>query len=71
MGCGCKKSKAVTSVASQSNSSRVAVYQVTTGNGKVLSEHSTSMEARKAAADSGGRVRITSRSSQPAANAVN
>lgn len=59
MGCGCGKKKAQGQVLGNT-SIRTAVYQVVK-DGQVVSEHSTPADARKAAAESSGRVRITSR----------
>lgn len=61
MACGCAKKRGVNGeLISQGNiAGRRAVYQVVK-DGQVVSEYGTPMEARKAATDAGGRVRITS-----------
>lgn len=46
------------------SAARHAVYQVVK-DGQTISEFSTPMEARKAAAEAGARVRITSQQTSP------
>ena len=60
MGCGCRKG-AVAGTPLGNSASRTAVYQALDSNGAVISEHTQPMDARKAAVEAGGRVRITSR----------
>lgn len=58
-GCGCNKgSKQVPGAAPAAR--RVTVYQVLT-NGNVVNEFSSLPEARKAAIQAGGRVKVTSK----------
>lgn len=59
MGCGCAKKKLNGQVVNGAVAGRRAVYQVVV-DGQVTSEFTTPMEARRAATESGGRVRITS-----------
>ena len=59
MGCGCGKKKAAGQTVGNT-AIRTAVYQVVK-DGQTVSEFSTPQEARKAAAEAGGRVRISSR----------
>lgn len=62
MGCGCQKKKLNGQLVGTTSAGRQAVYQVIGSDGQVASEHSSPMEARKAATAAGGRVRITSQS---------
>lgn len=59
MGCGCAKKKINGQVVNGAVAGRQAVYQVVK-DGQVVSESTTPMEARRAATEVGGRVRITS-----------
>jgi len=59
MACGCQKKRLNGQLVGTTSAGRKAVYQVVV-NGQVTSEFSTPMEARKAAAAEGGRVRVTS-----------
>jgi hypothetical protein len=61
MGCGCAKKRGVNGevISQGAFAGRKAVYQVVK-DGQVVSEFGTPMEARKAATEAGGRVRITS-----------
>ena len=60
MGCGCRKNTGQAQNLGNS-ASRTAVYQALSSDGAVISEHLTPMEARNAAVQAGGRVRIVSR----------
>jgi hypothetical protein len=60
MGCGCRKGKTQAQNLG-SSASRTAVYQALGSDGAIVSEHLTPMDARNAAVQAGGRVRIVSR----------
>lgn len=65
MGCGCNK-KIGNGQAMGARSARTAVYQVVDKGGSVVSEHTTAGDARKAAVEAGGRIRVTSKSTSGA-----
>ena len=61
MGCGCAKKRGVNGevISNGAIAGRKAVYQVVK-DGQVVSEFGTPLEARRAATEQGGRVRISS-----------
>jgi hypothetical protein len=61
MGCGCNKNKtAQVPGAGPSAARRATIYQVLS-NGSITSEHDNLPEARIAATEVGGRVKVTSK----------
>ena len=59
LGCNCGKSRAV-QPAGMSTVRRETIYQVL-NNSTIISEHGTLPEARKAATEVGGRVKVTTK----------